>query len=163
VRIIVAGSRGWTDRATFGWALDQALHLAIRCGERLTVVHGAAEDGADALAHEWVQRRQAAGAPVEEDPYPAHWDQCTPECRHPVKRRKRTGDVYCPLAGFRRNQEMIDDGAAYCLAFVERCPCPDTRRNGPSGMHGTHGTVDCMDRAKAADVTVRPFRPRVDA
>jgi hypothetical protein len=158
VRIIVTGSRTWQDRRTFGWALDVTLALAMGRGEGLIVVHGAAPDGADALAHVWALRRQAGGAPVEEQPCPAEWDLCTPDCRHREKRRK--GKVYCPVAGFRRNQLMVDGGADYCLAFVERCPCPDTSRNGESGMHGTHGTVDCIDRAKAASITVKPFRPR---
>jgi hypothetical protein len=95
-----------------------------------------------------VLRRLQAGAPVEEDPYPAKW--------------QRADGTTNKLAGFERNQEMIDDGAAVVLAFVERCPCPDTHRNGPSGMHGTHGATHCLDRAKAAGIPVKAFRPRTD-
>lgn len=148
MRVIVTGSRGWTDRRTFGWALDVALALAMGKGEELTVVHGAAPNGADALAHQWVLRRLQAGAPVREETYPAEW--------------KRPDGSTDKGAGFARNQQMVNDGADACLAFVERCPCPDATRNGPTGAHGTHGTVDCMNRAKAADIHVRAFQPRTD-
>lgn len=155
MRVLVTGSRTCKRDQLVWWALDVTLDLTTRSGGKLTVVHGDAPDGADAIAAAWVARRLQAGAPVTPEPHPAEWGVCTPECRHPEKRRK--GEVYCPLAGFRRNGEMVDAGADYCLAFVERCPCPDERRNKATGMHGTHGAVDCAVRAVAAGIPVRHF------
>jgi hypothetical protein len=158
MRVLVTGSRIFPDPQLVWWALDQTLGLAERCDDKLTVVHGDNPKGADADAKAWVHMRKMEGRPVEEQPCPAEWDLCTPDCRHPETRR--AGRVYCPVAGLRRNQLMVDAGADYCLAFVARCPCPDRRRNDATGMHGTHGTVDCLDKAAAAGIAVKPFRPR---
>jgi hypothetical protein len=137
VRILITGSRTWRDSALVWWALDQALNMWER-PDGLTVVHGAAKDGADAHAHEWVQRRLQAGAPVTEEPHPAAWDG-------PLGK----------AAGFARNGQMVDLGADYCLTFIERCGC--TRRPGP---HGTHGSVDCATKAAEAGIPVKHIRPR---
>jgi hypothetical protein len=128
-RVIVAGSRSWNNRLAVWDALDRARQLL----GPLTVVHGAAR-GADSLAATWVRARPAAD--VDEDPHPADWDTCAPDC--PPGHRKRKGNrEWCPTAGHRRNQAMVDVGADLLLAF----PLPSST-----------GTWDCWRRAQAAGI-----------
>jgi hypothetical protein len=83
------------------------------------LVHGAC-DGADKIAAGiWSGRYRL---PV--DPHPANW------------RRYGSG------AGFKRNQEMVDSGIDYCLAFFK-----EGARN--------RGTTDCAWKARMAGVTVK--------
>ncbi len=58
--------------------------------------------------------------------------------KHPAKWEK-----YGKAAGPKRNQKMVDLGADICIAF----PLPDSR-----------GTVDCMNKAKAANIPVKVVR-----
>lgn len=90
-RILVTGSRAFTDGAVVRQALDEAL---AEFGAPLTVVHGAAR-GADTLAAEWAR----ATAGVAEEPHPADWSRLG----------KR--------AGFVRNARMVALGADLCIAF----------------------------------------------
>lgn len=99
-RILVTGSRTWTDADTIADALwfatgslvaPQAVDLS-----EVVVVSGACPRGADRLAEQAAER---AGVAVER--HPADWDR------------------YGKSAGFRRNQEMVDLGADVCLAFIK--------------------------------------------
>lgn len=93
MRILVTGSRTWTDRRTIRDALVQAWR---DCGDA-TLVHGDAT-GADRIAASiWEWGR----LPVE--PHPADW---------------RPSGIYNPHAGKARNQKMVDLGADLCLAFI---------------------------------------------
>ena len=91
-RIIVCGSRGWTDRKRIADRLfDCPVTSTIVCGynpERDT------PKGADRLAY---QEAQKLGLLVE--PHPAEWEK------------------YGKSAGFRRNEEMAGLGAILCIAF----------------------------------------------
>ena len=91
-RILVTGSREFTDRAI----VLHALYDAVKdYGDTVPViVHGDCLRGADRLAK---QIAQAACWPTE--PHPANWDR------------------YGKGAGFRRNAEMAAAGADVCLAF----------------------------------------------
>jgi len=114
-------------------------------------------DGGDAVCHEiatedfgWKERR-----------FPPNWSACSPErvpgCEpctpaHRRVRRNRKGD-FCPTAGFRRNQLMVDTLAAMpdrkvCVAF----PIPAV---------GSLGTFDCLARALRAGIYLhaRPLDP----
>lgn len=93
MRILVTGSRTWTDSE----AIDTAIQNAIgnQWGPH-QVVHGACPKGADSMADWWARYR---GLEVER--YPADWDALG----------KR--------AGFIRNAEMVALGADLCLAFIK--------------------------------------------
>lgn len=93
-RILVTGSRDWTDEVTIRDAL-KAWHAALsRDGEEVVLVHGAAR-GADRIAKKiWVEEMG-----LVDEPHPARWRQ------------------YGKAAGPMRNTEMVDLGADTCLGF----------------------------------------------
>lgn len=93
LRILVTGSRNWTDRDTVRRALIQAGQAAGVHPQGVTVVHGAAR-GADIIAGGLAGE---FGCTVEV--HPADWDR------------------YGKAAGHRRNAEMVALGADVCLAF----------------------------------------------
>lgn len=92
-RLLITGSRTWSDRTVIHDALRDAW---VRLGSRPdTILISGTARGADTICEEvW----RAQGLPVER--HPAHWD------------------VYGKSAGYRRNQEMVDSGADLCLAFI---------------------------------------------
>lgn len=98
VRILITGSRTWTDRTAIAHAISDYLHsVGTRIGGAWPfpiVVHGGAR-GADQLA----------------DAVARNWGW-TPE-RHPAD-----WDRHGRAAGFRRNAEMVALGADVCLAFI---------------------------------------------
>lgn len=101
LRILVTGSRHWTDRGLVESALDaqvRAYGLADQ-PSRVTLVHGAAP-GADTLADGVARER---GWTVHE--YPADWSR------------------YGRDAGPIRNAHMVSLGADTCIGF----PLPDSR------------------------------------
>lgn len=90
MRVLVTGSRTWTDRQ----AIIRALAQNAEAGAVL--VSGACPTGADRICEEvWA----GMGFPVER--HPAAWD------------------VYGNRAGFIRNAEMVKSGADICLAFIK--------------------------------------------
>jgi hypothetical protein len=140
-RLLVTGSRTWLDRVTLEQELDRVLFdVLFDVRDRgLIVVHGDAPRGADRMTRNWAQTRIVEGRPVREERHPAAW--------------RRADGTKDPLAGFARNQEMVDAGAALCVTFIDECPCP--RRGHP---HGSHGSVDCATRAAATRIPVRHVR-----
>ena len=92
MRILVTGSRTWTDRET----IAAALQAFCPYPEVSTLVHGAAE-GADTIA---ARCADELGMTVEP---------------HPVKREQWR--IAGRRAGHLRNQYMVDLGADLCLAF----------------------------------------------
>lgn len=99
MRVLVTGSRTWTNPRPIYAALNRALADARTIGETLTVVHGACKTGADRYAHDWCDTHIALGDPVIEDPHPANWH----------KHSKKGGPI--------RNTEMVNLGADHCHAF----------------------------------------------
>ena len=93
MRVIVCGSRSWTDRDRIADRLCD-LVLSLPRGTQVTIVHGNAA-GADRTAH---QEAQKHGLFVE--PHPADWSI-----------GKRAGPM--------RNQKMADLGADLCIAFLK--------------------------------------------
>ncbi|MDF5755801.1 SLOG family protein [Spongiactinospora sp. TRM90649] len=93
VRILITGSRTWTDASTIRDAL--AALTTEHSPDRLIIVHGACPRGADALAD-----RAAARLGLAVERHPADW--------------QRHGRA----AGIRRNAAMVTAGADVCLAFI---------------------------------------------
>jgi hypothetical protein len=89
-RILITGSRTWTDTATIRTALAEVW------GDGTAVlITGCCPRGADHLAElTWIR----CGGLVER--HPSEWTR------------------YGRLAGFRRNAEMVAAGADVCLAFI---------------------------------------------
>lgn len=99
MRVLVTGSRNWTDRAAVYAALDEVYGAWVNRDEGIfVVVHGGAR-GADTLAHDWAQAISRADDRVFRECHPADWDS----------HHKRAGHI--------RNAEMISLGADICLAF----------------------------------------------
>jgi hypothetical protein len=137
MRLLITGSRDWNHLPSVDAVLAHYTREAFSHGQQLVVVHGKARSGGDALAASWVHTRARNGWPVTQEPHPAHWNgPCAPECE-PDHRQQRNGHEWCPFAGHRRNQEMVDSGVLVCVGF---------HRNGSSG------TRDCLRRATTADV-----------
>lgn len=131
-RILVTGSRKWTDWKLLGSVLE-ATYAGLE-GPKPRLVHGGAQ-GADKLAGWWAR---AHGVRCEV--HPAQWDApCTPQCPPDHRKERWTSGTYCPLAGHRRNQLMVDLKPLLVLAFQ---------------VDGSTGTKDCVDRAKAAGIPV---------
>lgn len=89
-RILITGSRSWTDVEI----IRQALIFRIPWSH-VTIVSGACPTGADRLCEE---AAELLGYAIER--HPARWK------------------VYGKAAGFRRNEEMVKLGADRCLAFI---------------------------------------------
>lgn len=94
-RVLVTGSRDWTDRGAVWGALTIAWRDA---GQPLTVVQGGCPTGADLHAREWAAEHAFAGHELEE--HPADW-----RCH---------GRVAGPI----RNHAMVMTGAWRVLAFI---------------------------------------------
>lgn len=147
LRILVTGSRRWTDRAMIRRALEREFECVAGYVElsEITVVHGAQgvykrdengvlklDCGADMMADE-----EAKALGMCTHPIPADWEgPCDASCNH-GPRRMRGRISYCQEAGFRRNQLLVDTR-------------PDTTLGFPLGA--SPGTRDCMRRSKAAGI-----------
>lgn len=95
-RVLVTGSRDWTDGVALDYALRATLYLADAVGRAsVVVVHGAAR-GADLMASRWCDYTLVS---IAQEPHRADWE----------KHGKAAGPI--------RNQEMVDAGADICLAF----------------------------------------------
>lgn len=142
-RVLVTGSREWDMPSVVHNSLQLVVHEAKDADcTSLLVVHGDCPSGADMHARAWAEDFLPADATmsVDHEPHPAIW---------------RPMGIYDPLAGFARNQKMVDKGANVCLAFVIPCTKPNCNRPQP---HDSHGTADCIRRAKQAGITVREIR-----
>jgi len=126
-RIIVCGSRDWTDRATLDATLDRLVGSRLADeGGYATIVHGHCPfGGADKMAEEWVVAARSKW----------RWDvRCE---RHPAETRG--------TAGFhKRNQDMADLGAWRCVGFTD----------GRDPKRGTWGTGDMFSRALRAGIPI---------
>jgi hypothetical protein len=152
--LLVTGSRQFNDHRLLRNALDHAWTEAMGRGfNDLVVVHGGAR-GADLLAQEWAERRQARG--VNWRIFRADWaGNCTAECAKDHRRPQRGGGTYCPAEGARRNQRMVEHvtaqavpGGVLALVFL----VPEV-----GGQQRNRGTHDCWRRIKAAGLPYRNF------
>lgn len=150
-RLIVTGSRAHDDRLLIAAVLTpiyRAYPAAVLVNGFQRSVRYESSDpyyfGADWLCR-WVWR--CLGGDVDDQP--ADWPNCAPGCKPGHRRRRRDGTEYCPTAGYRRNQTMVNGGGDICLGFPW-----DTGKN--------RGTNDCLCRAKTAGiptVTIRQGEP----
>lgn len=104
-RILITGSRDWTDEACFGFRLGLAVGYALKELDTtdlaaIVIVHGACPTGADAMASAFARHYGHT-----EEAHPAKWD------------------IFGKRAGPLRNEEMVLLGADICLAF----PLPQSR------------------------------------
>jgi len=131
----LTGSRLWPHTQRLEDALLEAWHDALQDGySGIELMHGCAE-GADTIGGQWADRN---GILVRERP--ADWTgPCGMACRPDHRRRNRRGLEYCPLAGHRRNQQMIDEQPLLLVAAQH---------------NGSSGTADCIRRAERAGVPV---------
>lgn len=133
-RILVTGSRDWTDDRAIGNTLTSAAALAVAQGKRLVVVHGACPTGADRIADAWARWHQNRGRDIDIEEYPARdfgpWPACGPI----------------------RNKHMVSLGADACLAFIGPCTRPRCRRPDP---HPSHGASHCAHLAEAAGIPTK--------
>lgn len=117
----------------------------------VVVVHGQCPSGVDDMAD---QLAPAYGWDTE--PHPADWYRCSPLCKgeDSSHRRTRFGKSYCPLAGFWRNQQMVD---------LHKDPKFGPYRLGLFLPNRTwaasQGTYDCYKRANAAGITCISLGP----
>lgn len=144
MRVLVTGSRGWLDVDRLNDALD-LLHVAGRFSVQTipttfsgfrtpgitTLVSGRCTEGGDLMCEQWAERN---GVPVE--PHPADW-------------------AHDRGAGFTRNREMVQAGAAVCMAFGFVCVKKRCKRPQP---HCTHGTLHCATTAMEAQIPVAMHR-----
>lgn len=117
MRILITGSRTWTDAGMVAQAIDAA--IAEFGADDITVVHGACPLGADRMAGAYVEDMAGwydnANKRLVEERHPADW----------TRLGKR--------AGFVRNAEMVKLGADVCLAFI---------RDGSRGASHTAGLAE---------------------
>lgn len=94
MRILVTGSRNWTDKVAVRWAL-----MPYRCIPDVTLVHGGAQ-GADSIAHEIAEVYGFTTEVHRPDykAYPGH------------------------IAPLKRNDAMLDSGIDLVLAFMLGVP-----------------------------------------
>jgi hypothetical protein len=151
--ILLAGGRELTNPDTVPIALaDIAFNIA---DGPIIVRHGACpgENSADQAASDWINEVGHRHG-VTEDPMPADWDLCAPNCPPDPghRRRKKPGDTahpgllddYCPGAGPRRN-----------AAMVTKEPRPEWMVAFPEPGQPNYGTNGCIRLAEQAGITVR--------
>lgn len=129
-RILVTGSRDWTDRDALWAALWDAWSDVCEQDEWTVLVHGDCPTGADQMAAQmW---RLYSG--TEPETHPADF-----------KTRGRR-------AGPERNAAMVALGATICVAAIGPCTSPRCHR---SDIHASHGATGCADLAEAAGIPTR--------
>ncbi|MFI6793645.1 SLOG family protein [Nonomuraea sp. NPDC050383] len=163
-RILVTGSRSWTDWSTVWTALEDAIEQAHQQGHReYVIVHGGAQ-GADRIAADFCEDQAGwydnADQTLAVEHHPADWATCAPTCRPGHRRARRDGTTYCPTAGLRRDAAMVALGANVCIAFIDPCTKPGCRKIKP---HGSHGASHTADLAENAGILVRRLEEKVHA
>lgn len=135
-RLLVTGSREWTDREKIVTELERA---RVELGDNTTLVHGDARGVDRIAAHLW---HCTWGLPAED--YPADWrGPCRDSCAPNHRRARSVGaPKICPAAGMYRNAEMVALGADLCLAFI---------------LDESSGATGCARLARKAGIPVRTF------
>ena len=131
-RVIVSGGRNFNDR-DFIFKIITDLDQSI--GPFSCIIHGAAS-GVDTEGMLWAQMMADSGRPITHAPFVADWNNTS----HPdaIIKYNKASKPYDALAGFRRNQRMLDDAR------------PDALISFPGGK----GTKDMLERALKTDIQV---------
>lgn len=150
--VLVTGSRSWSDVPAIHDALLDTWHDARQDGwPGIEVIEGQAS-GADSIAANWALANRAHG--VGHQPTPAHWETCAPNCK-PGHRKPAHDRTYCPTAGHRRNQQMVDMGPEIVIAFIAHCTSARCSKPKPHDSHGVH---NCIRLARKAGIPVLEVR-----
>ncbi len=151
--VLVTGTRTYDDVPTIHEALTEAWHEAMQDGfSGIEVMEGGAT-GPDSIAGGWAKAHLGDG--VGHQPVPADWDgPCAKTCP-PGHRQEKHGRDWCPFAGHRRNQAMVDAKPLLTLAFIAPCGNSKCRKPKP---HDSHGVAHCVKAARAAGIPVREVR-----
>lgn len=128
-RLLITGSRTWTDREAIARALDKAVVNPHQW--KVILVHGGAR-GVDTMAAELAKEH---GWSVEK--HNAHWYEHDDKCPG-----WHEGERICKRAGHRRNEHMVSLGADLCLAFIK---------------DQSTGATGCAKAAEAANIPVIRF------
>jgi hypothetical protein len=155
--ILLAGARHLTEPGIVpGTLFDLAVNII---DGPITVRHGACPgpNSADQTASNWINSIGNRYGLLE-DPMPADWDHCAPNCPTTAghRRRKKPGDTahpgllpdYCPAAGPRRNGAM-----------VAKKPTPEWMLAFPEPGQPNYGTRNCIRLAEQAGIPTRRFTP----
>jgi hypothetical protein len=122
-RLLITGSRNWTSHKRIMIAVTNQWVKWDKPKDAL-LISGNCPTGADRIAENvWDE----LGLTIEF--HPANW--------------KRHGKQ----AGFIRNQEMVDLGADFCLAFICECVSPSCTIPYTHPSHGASHTVAAAERA----------------
>lgn len=132
-RILATCSRSFKDWSAARTILTRVYEEAPDA----VLVHGDCERGDRQIAGIW---KSLGGV---DDPMPAAWSECGQGCppRDHRKVRLRTGEWYCPLAGLRRDEQMVETSPARVLAFLD-------------WKSKTKGAFRTADMAEAAGIPV---------
>lgn len=131
-RILLTGSRRWTETAPLYAGLRRAVQEARNC--RPVLVHGGCPSGVDHLADEWARHHGV------------------------VREVHRAEDFgWWPACGPLRNSHMVHLGADVALALIGPCTSPRCTRQ---GVHGSHGATHCAELARASGISVHVYRAK---
>lgn len=131
VHILVTVSRSYREMSTMRGALEQ-VHAKY---PGAVLVHGDCEKGDRDAAGMW---RGLGGV---DKPTPADWPTCSPTCRPGHRKVSRRHGEYCPTAGLRRDEEMVETAPDLVLAFLD----PQSK---------TKGAFRTADMAEGAGIPV---------
>jgi len=112
MRILVCGGRHYADCVLLWKTLDGYLKRAWDEAQRLIIIEGGCETGADFLAREWARKYPNRVELIDE---PAKWSDLTQPGA--VIRKRRDGTEYDAKAGPRRNRKMLKYRPHKVLAF----------------------------------------------
>jgi hypothetical protein len=132
VRIIVTGSREWENGGVVYAVLWRHLDECVNSRDRLRIVHGGCDTGADAIASDWyatvrMGRSLASAHLLTPEVHRANWTR------------------YGLAAGPIRNETMARAGADLCVGFL---------KNGAKNK-GTEGMLDLARQYGIPTVTHR--------
>jgi hypothetical protein len=131
MRILITGSRDWTDQSIIEEAISQVIYDNHNLDDEIVIVHGGAV-GADMIAG-----RFALANDIRHEMHVPDWNKHLPDCKPWCLEQRR-----CKRAGMVRNSKMVRLGADVCLAFI---------RNGSPGASG------CADMAERAGILTLRF------